>query len=1122
MIKKLFLIFSLLSLTIFPQQILILSSKEIYDKCEVELKAAVDFVNSIENTNCKLIMIEDLLQNENLLKDASVVWLHRPDTSKLNEVECNDEFLSILLEYVKNGGKLFLTLDGLKFLTKFGLENHEPQVQYVDAFDEGYGRKLGLHSFRQHPLFNDLFGGAYIWNPPQDEKVRLVGYFDDVIPDGKVIAIHWAYIRFFENFKLVLEHNLGKGKILSIGAYTYLSKENNNRLHLEKFLINSINYLTGKFEKDKSFYWEYDSLSTAVFLPELKKIEIPNATIWNKDATTISLTSKVASENFWDITGERIAVMGFEKSGIDEIWTHPFMAFRDYELGIKFDYRDTIYWFKDQEPRIEVRPECFIRTYQFPRAYVTEVITTDMQNPTAVAHYEYRGVYDAEIIVKIKSNLRLMWPYSENVLRKIKYCYDDENNLFIVKDKSEDFVSIFGATKKPNYINAGRYDDFNLVNMEFVGTSSNKLQIAFLAKYRIKQNDNFDFIFAGSSEGLEKTFEYYKQTIENTEKVFEKAKEHYKNLFSDKLVIETLDETFNEAYKWALVGTDRFFAYTPGIGNSLLAGYSTTRTGWDGGHKINGRPGYAWYFGRDAQWSGLAITDCGDFEKIREVLKTFQKYQDLSGKIYHELTTSGVVHYDASDATPLYIILAGHYLKHSGDIAFIKDSYKHIKKAIEFCFSTDTDGDKLIENTNVGHGWVEGGSLYNAHTEIYLAATWAYALEQAAFIARTINEFEDAKLFENQSKEIVRILNTEYWNDKTNFLNFAKLKDGTYNEEITVLPTIPLYFEQIEKEKAEKVIAQYAENSFSSDWGVRILSELSPNFNPRGYHFGSVWPLFTGWTSLAEYKYGNYVQGFSHLMNNLSIYKFFSLGFIEEVLNGAEFRPGGVCPHQCWSQTMALQPIYEGMLNLKIDAIQNSISISPSFPFDWNFINVKNIRIGNNRLNFLMGKNSERAVFNFTNSGEKEISLSFNPSFPLGTEIQSVKLNGKKISFEQIEEKQALRLKMKFNLKNTCELEINLIEGVGVLPIISNPIPYQQSEGLRILSTELNGNDYKIVFQGRPNEKYNFNFYAPFNGIFEVDGGKYLKRLSESVFQIEISFDNSENKYVNKIVKIKL
>ena len=124
---------------------------------------------------------------------------------------------------------------------------------------------------------------------------------------------------------------------------------------------------------------------------------------------------------------------------------------------------------------------------------------------------------------------------------------------------------------------------------------------------------------------------------------------------------------------------------------------------------------------------------------------------------------------------------------------------------------------------------------------------------------------------------------------------------------------------------AEYALRFYAGNSFSADWGLRILSSASPLFNPRGYHYGGVWPLFTGWAALAEYAYGRPVQGFTHITNNMVIKNYWAAGFVEEVMSGAVYRPAGVCPHQCWSETNIAHPAISGMLGWRPDAMQHSI-----------------------------------------------------------------------------------------------------------------------------------------------------------------------------------------------------
>lgn len=1095
---------------------------------ESEKFAAFNFLKNGVQFEIKEFIFSDLKENPKLLNDVNVVWYHRPDSSDFTPIEKNETIVNSIRKFVSDGGGLLLTLDAFRYINILELETEIPQINYANAIDEGYGRKLGIHSLRSHPIFDGLFGGAYIWAPYVDQVNRQVGYFGDSVPkNGKVVAVDWAYITLKENSKIVVEYEFGKGKVLAVGSYTYFSPKNFNRRHLEIFTSNCLKYLfksempLANESKTKKHYWSYQQPQVNEYSESFGTIELNKSKPWTLNSGSLTLKSQFASNNYYDVSAQRILIMGKENGGIDEIWTHPFMAFRDYEVGIQFSYRDTIYWFKDQRPQIEVKPESFTRTYRIERALIKEVITADIENPAGIIHYEYRGNYAAKIFIKYKSNLRFMWPYSEKALGSINYSWSDKLNAFVAKDISGDFYAILGSNKKPFEKSFGQFEDFVKNGAHLKGMQTEKLQVACLNVFDVSMNDNFDVVIVGTNEGKEKAVEYYRSAIYDPSKIYENTASYYNNFLKKNLLITTPDKNFNEGYRWALVGTDKFFVNTPEIGKSLAAGYSTTARGWDGGHKVNGRPGYAWYFGRDGQWSGLAILGYGDFEKVKSVLEVYQKFQDISGKIYHELTTSGVIHYDAADATPLYIILAGNYLRWTGDIEFIRHSWENIKRAMEFLFSTDTDGDHLIENTNVGHGWVEGGSLYGAHTTLYLAGCWAEALKEAGFIARTLGFSNEADYYLREYELVRKKINDEFWNADDQFFYYGKFKDGTFNPERTVLPAVPLYFQLADVDKAYKVIDTYAENGFTSDWGVRILSEQSPLFNPRGYHYGSVWPLFTGWTALAEYMYGNYIQGFFHIMNNLLVYKNWSLGYVEEVLNGAEYLPSGVCPHQCWSETMVLQPIYEGMLGLNPTAQESKLSISPRFPFDWDSLKVESIKVGQHKLNFKLNRNQTKTVYNFSHDGKNKLLIEFNPSFPLGTVIQKVLIDGKEASFGLSNERQGVVVNLKFEISLDLKIEIYHNGGISVIPSIAYPIIGESSNGFRVLSAELKGNEYVIEVQGKPKQIEELNIFSPTEQIKSIENAELFKN-ENSIYTVKVNFEESSQQYINKILKIKL
>jgi hypothetical protein len=368
----------------------------------------------------------DLLSN-----DYSLLWIHSTDTTG---TFFNQGQLKKIKEFIEKGGNLLLTLEAFRLVTDLDLEKKSPGVRYVPAVDLGYGKKLGLHAFIDHPVFNGLHGGAYIWNPQRDTTTRMIGYFDDQIPSGKTVAVDWAYIRMRENSRVLLEYQKSKARILAIGAYTHFAALNNNQEHLKIFMKNCFNYLINDSEVQKKYYWDYSTpkIVEGDSLIGIKK-SIPAK--W-EEKKVLNLKYNFASDNYWDLAGERILVMGKEKGGIDEIWVHPFMALRDYEAGLQFSYKDTIYWLNDQRPQVEISPAYIKRTYQFRRAFLTEVISVDPENPSGVIHYEYRGVFPAKIILKVKSNLRFMWPYSEMVFRKMKFRVGESSVLFQTEDGS--------------------------------------------------------------------------------------------------------------------------------------------------------------------------------------------------------------------------------------------------------------------------------------------------------------------------------------------------------------------------------------------------------------------------------------------------------------------------------------------------------------------------------------------------------------------------------------------------------------------------------------------------------------------------------------------------------------
>lgn len=1084
-----------------------------------EYNAAKTFLSTQTNLHFEELSFPGLLSKN--ISSFDLIWFHRPDSSSFNTEELNPEIIDKVKSFVHNGGGLLLTLDAAYYPYYLGIESSPPEIRNKTCSDNGYGYMLGFHGFKSHPIFDGLNGGSYILKPSQDMTVRQIGYFENNLPtEGKVAAVDWDYIFLRESKKLIVEYSHGEGKIISIGGYTLFDIENVNRLHLEKFIHNSFAYLSNNYSGESN-YWNYSEQTVNEKFIDLKTIEYQSTKNWDMQPSEIQLVRNYASENYFDLAGERILLIGNEKGGINEIWSHPFMAFRDYEVGIIFSYADSIHWLKNERPRVEIDPESFKRIYKFKRAYLTELISVDVKNPQGIIHYEYRGVYPAKLLVRFKSNLRIMWPYSGKTISEINYTFSKANNLFLFSGNAGDLSSAIGVSKNIVNHKIGRFDEIILQDSSFIGNTNDDFLCSAAFTIDLEMNDNLDVIFTASNEGIDYTMDYYSKLANDPASVYEKSKLYYSTLLSDKLIFDSPDSEFDLSYKWAVIGSDKFMVNTPGLGKALVAGYAGTDKGWDGEHKVNGRPGYSWYFGRDSEWSAFAFLTFGEFQKVKENLEFLQNYQDLNGKIFHELTTSGFTHFDASDATPLYLVLMGRYLRYSGDLNFIKNSLDNINSAMKFCLSTDTDQDNLIENTNVGHGWVEGGALFGSHTSLYLASCWAEALKEFSYMANALDKYDEYQNAIVLYDDVLNQINNKFLNAEESYLFHGMFKDGSFHQEKTIMPSIPMLFGQLEASKTVKMLDDFASYNFTADWGVRIVGRDSKFFRPNGYHTGSIWPLFTGWVSLAEFKNGKYNQGFTHLKNNLNVYKNWSLGYIEEVLNGETYDPSGVCAHQCWSQTMAVQPAIEGMLGLVPDAIDNKLSIAPRLPADWDFLNVSNIKFGEHSISFNFNRDESISKYVFTKETDGSIQILFSPAFLSGSKIKSVTVDGKEIEYSINYKNNSVEPNFSFNLeKETC-IEIHFKGGISVVPVIPNALPGQKTSAPKIINTELIDNQFSIFIEGKTKSGCEFILLSYFD-IESIDGADIVG-IEKNKYLLKVKFEDAVSDYIDKkvIVNIK-
>ena len=406
-------------------------------KTEPEFKALYEYMENLNLENLSVITPKSILKKPDQLEGKDIIWVYKNDTLPFKPTNSHKIF-STLTRFVEKGGKIILANQALAMVPSLGLDDLKPETRIKQIIDEGYGRQLGYHAFRRHRLFEGMNGGAYVLKPLKDTVVMQTGYFGYNKPcNGKVIGVDWDYIFLREESKLIIEYNLGKGKVLGIGGYLLYSLPNRNRIHLETFTKNIFRYLTEENPDVTNFYWNYDT-STVIRTPF--QISQPLSFAVSKKfpelESKLSIKPGKSTGNYWDLAGERMLLMGEDHGGIREIWAHPMLCLRDYKVTYSFEGTvDTLLSLNELHPEIEIFPATYIRLYDLTGDLtgdlLDESITLSPNGPYAVIHYDYQGNIPVNLDISFRMLFRLMWPYSEKVLGNLYYSWNDDLQAFI-------------------------------------------------------------------------------------------------------------------------------------------------------------------------------------------------------------------------------------------------------------------------------------------------------------------------------------------------------------------------------------------------------------------------------------------------------------------------------------------------------------------------------------------------------------------------------------------------------------------------------------------------------------------------------------------------------------------
>jgi glycogen debranching enzyme len=795
------------------------------------------------------------------------------------------------------------------------------------------------------------------------------------------------------------------------------------------------------------------------------------------------IRANAESEKPFTVAGERGVLVG-QQDGTFEAWLLPVKLLSHLTIEAEIQGYTVPIEVNRQAATVEVRPDRTVITYSHIGFTVRQImfspngVLTERSSPVGnggtssgigpVVLFEFDCVHPTDFTLRFTPELRWMWPARNAGVPGVEWVAQTAKEPGPSSSVSgitsgghgyyvlhSDYPDLAGAVTIPGAqpgILAPYQERPQVHPVELklhIDNRDHGRLFPLLMAVGMKKADATN---AALGAGLEKL-------NTNVAALYKSHDESYKKLLANSISIETPDKALNEAFQWAVVSIEQLKTKVPkgpdlsvkdsgsspyNNGDQTNGASAPEETALVAGYYASGdsaRPGFGWFFGRDALYTLYAVNGYGDFALSRSELEFLIRRQRADGKIMHEYSQTAPFidwlafpyMYAAADSTPLFLLAVADYVRASGDTAFLTAHRDAIEKAWAFETdpSHDTDHDGIYDNSQ-GTGWVESWPGGMPHQEIYLALLDQQASSAMAEIEKLLSDSAKSAAAKQRSETIAKTIEAEYYDPQKGCYAFSRNADGSDDHTRTVYPALAWWDPADGKPTLahpDECLRQLVGASLNTDWGLRDVGNDEKIYDGMSYHQGSVWPLFTGWAALAEYRGGQPIAGYQLLMENANLTLAQDLGAVTELLSGDFFVPfGRSTSHQLWSSAMVITPILRGLFGMSIDAQSKTIRVNPHLPANWDHATVRHVPVGENTVDlFFTGASVQ---IKGENTGHVKLAT-FAPGGQNGDD---------RINFS--------------------------LPAVAIVPAQSAPLPGARTASVRVLSQTLTDNRLTIVLEG--------------------------------------------------------
>jgi glycogen debranching enzyme len=325
-------------------------------------------------------------------------------------------------------------------------------------------------------------------------------------------------------------------------------------------------------------------------------------------------------------------------------------------------------------------------------------------------------------------------------------------------------------------------------------------------------------------------------------------------------------------------------------------------------------------------------------------------------------------YYGTVDATPLFIMLLGEYVRWTGDLRLWRELRPNIERALDWLDAADHDGDGFVDYDRqspaglYNQGWKDSGNSIRhrdgalAEAPIALVELQAYVYRAklaAAELFRLDGETELADRLEAAARGLRRRFHRAFWLPRRQFFAVALERRGRPVESVTSNPGHALWCGLLQPWAACAVARRLRSRRMFSGWGIRTMATDEVAYDPEDYQVGAVWPHDNSLIMRGLKRYGfdrDAMRVFTGLFRAALTYPDRRLPELFAGFSREEFPQPVTYPNACTPQAWAagaMPFMLQSILGLEPDALDGVLRVvRPRLPRWLPQVTLRGLRVG--------------------------------------------------------------------------------------------------------------------------------------------------------------------------------